>query len=314
MTWVSTPHLVAAVTQAGGFGALAGGNMPAEVLDRTIGETRALVGDRSFAVNVITLGPAYQSHLDVLAKNPPPVVVFAGGLPRDTEIARMKATGAKVMCFASTESLARRLLSFGTDALILEGTESGGHVGPVCLTVLLQQVLFHFAEEVPIFVAGGIGTGRLMAHLMMMGAAGVQMGTRFAVARECETHPQFKEAFYCAAARDAQATGQFDPALHVVAVRALRNEGTRDFERLQLDLIAMIQSGKISPADAQAQIENFWIGGLRRAAVDGDVEHGSVMAGQSVGLVSREETVQEIIDSMVHDCDAEIARCKELLS
>lgn len=314
MTWVSTPKLVAAVTQAGGFGALAGGNMPAEVLDRTIGETRALVGDRSFAVNVITLGPAYQSHLDVLAKNPPPVVVFAGGLPRDTEIARMKATGAKVMCFASTESLARRLLSFGTDALILEGTESGGHVGPVCLTVLLQQVLFHFAEEVPIFVAGGIGTGRLMAHLMMMGAAGVQMGTRFAVARECETHPQFKEAFYCAAARDAQATGQFDPALHVVAVRALRNEGTRDFERLQLDLIAMIQSGKISPADAQAQIENFWIGGLRRAAVDGDVEHGSVMAGQSVGLVSREETVQEIIDSMVHDCDAEIARCKELLS
>jgi enoyl-[acyl-carrier protein] reductase II len=314
MTWVSTPNLVAAVTRAGGFGALAGGNMPAEVLDRTIGETRALVGDRSFAVNVITLGPAYQSHLDVLAKNPPPVVVFAGGLPRDTEIARMKATGAKVMCFASTESLARRLLSFGTDALILEGTESGGHVGPVCLTVLLQQVLFHFAEEVPIFVAGGIGTGRLMAHLMMMGAAGVQMGTRFAVARECETHPQFKEAFYCAAARDAQATGQFDPALHVVAVRALRNEGTRDFERLQLDLIAMIQSGKISPADAQAQIENFWIGGLRRAAVDGDVEHGSVMAGQSVGLVSREETVQEIIDSMVHDCDAEIARCKELLS
>ncbi|MBR4519521.1 MAG: nitronate monooxygenase [Victivallales bacterium] len=314
MTWVSTPKLVAAVTQAGGFGALAGGNMPAEVLDRTIGETRALVGDRSFAVNVITLGPAYQSHLDVLAKNPPPVVVFAGGLPRDTEIARMKATGAKVMCFASTESLARRLLSFGTDALILEGTESGGHVGPVCLTVLLQQVLFHFADEVPIFVAGGIGTGRLMAHLMMMGAAGVQMGTRFAVARECETHPQFKEAFYCAAARDAQATGQFDPALHVVAVRALRNEGTRDFERLQLDLIAMIQSGKISPADAQAQIENFWIGGLRRAAVDGDVEHGSVMAGQSVGLVSREETVQEIIDSMVHDCDAEIARCKELLS
>ncbi len=314
MTWVSTPNLVAAVTRAGGFGALAGGNMPAEVLDRTIGETRALVGDRPFAVNVITLGPAYQSHLDVLAKNPPPVVVFAGGLPRDTEIARMKATGAKVMCFASTESLARRLLAFGTDALILEGTESGGHVGPVCLTVLLQQVLFHFAEEVPIFVAGGIGTGRLMAHLMMMGAAGVQMGTRFAVARECETHPQFKEAFYCAAARDAQATGQFDPALHVVAVRALRNEGTRDFERLQLDLIAMIQSGKISPADAQAQIENFWIGGLRRAAVDGDVEHGSVMAGQSVGLVSREETVQEIIDSMVHDCDAEIARCKELLS
>ncbi|MBR6471618.1 MAG: nitronate monooxygenase, partial [Victivallales bacterium] len=279
MTWVSTPKLVAAVTRAGGFGALAGGNMPSALLDQAIGETRTLTGGRPFAVNVITLGPAYQNHLDVLERNPPPVVVFAGGLPRDTEIARMKATGAKVMCFASTESLARRLLAFGTDALILEGTEAGGHVGPVCLAVLLQQVLFHFGDEVPIFVAGGIGTGRLMAHLLMLGAAGVQMGTRFAVARECETHPRFKEALFRAAAREAQATGQFDPALHVVAVRALRNEGTRDFERLQLDLIAMLQSGKIAHADAQAQVENFWIGGLRRAAVDGDVEHGSVMAG-----------------------------------
>lgn len=314
MTWVSTPRLVAAVTRAGGFGALAGGNMPTALLDETIEETRALVGERPFAVNVITLGPAYQEHLVVLEKNPPPVVVFAGGLPRDTEIARMKATGAKVMCFASTESLARRLLAFGTDALILEGTESGGHVGPVGLSILLQQVLFHFGDEVPIFVAGGIGTGRLMAHLLMMGASGVQMGTRFAVARECETHPRFKEALFRAAAREAQATGQFDPALHVVAVRALRNEGTRDFERLQLNLIAMLQSGKIAHEDAQAQVENFWIGGLRRAAMDGDVEHGSVMAGQSVGLVSREETVQEIIDSMVHDCDAEIARCKDQLS
>ncbi|MBP5300090.1 MAG: nitronate monooxygenase [Victivallales bacterium] len=313
MTWVSTPRLVAAVTKAGGFGALAGGNLSAEMLDQTIGETRGLVGGRPFAVNVITLGPAYHTHLEVLEKNPPPVVVFAGGLPRDTEIARMKATGAKVMCFASTESLARRLIAFGTDALILEGTESGGHVGPVGLPILLQQVLFHFAE-VPIFVAGGIGTGRLMAHLLMMGAAGVQMGTRFAVARECETHPHFKEALFRAAAREAQTSGQFDPSLHVVAVRTLRNEGTRDFEKLQLDLIAMLQSGKISHDDAQAQVENFWIGGLRRAAVDSDVEHGSVMAGQSVGLVSREETVQEIIDSMVHDCEGEIRRCRALLA
>ena len=312
MTWVSTPQLVSAVTKAGGFGALAGGNMPSELLDKTIGETRELVGERAFAVNVITLGPSYQDHLSVLEKNPPPIVVFAGGLPRDTEIARMKSVGAKVMCFASTESLARRLLAFGTDALILEGTESGGHVGPVCLTVLLQQVLFHFAET-PIFVAGGIGTGRLMAHLMMLGAAGVQMGTRFAVARECETHPRFKEAFFRAAARDAQATGQFDPALHVVAVRALRNEGTRDFERLQLDLIAMLHAGRIPHDEAQAQVENFWIGGLRRAAVDGDVEHGSVMAGQSVGLVSHEESVQEIIDSMTQECDAEVVRCRRLL-
>ncbi len=311
MTWVSTPQLVAAVSNAGAFAALAGGSMPATHFEAAIAQTRQLT-EKPFAVNVITLGPAYHDHLSVLQNNHVPYVIFAGGLPRDTEIAAIKATGAKVICFASTESLAKRLLAYGADALILEGTEAGGHIGPVSLTVLIQQVLFHCAE-VPVFVAGGIGTGRLMAHLLMLGASGVQLGTRFAVAKECDVHPNFKQALLRAAAREAQPTGEFDPGLPVVSVRALRNEGTRDFERLQLNLLSMLDAGHISRTDAQAQIEHFWVGGLRRAAVEGDVRRGSVMAGQSVGLVNEEQTVQEIIDQLTQECDQEIARIQCLM-
>lgn len=311
MTWVSTPELVSAVSNNGAFGALAGGSMPPAMLEEAIVKTRSLT-NRPFAVNVITLGPAYKEHLAVLRDVCPEYVIFAGGLPRDSEIASVKATGAKVICFASTESLAQRLLSFGVDALILEGTEAGGHIGPVSLTVLLQQVLFK-CDKVPVFVAGGIGTGKLMAHLLMMGASGVQLGTRFAVASECKVHPRFKEALIKADARDAQPTGQFDARLPVVSVRALRNDGTRDFERLQLDLLSQLDAGHVSRPDAQAQIEHFWVGGLRRAAVDGDIGRGSVMAGQSVGLVLREEPVAEIIGSLVSECDREIARTRGLL-
>ena len=311
MTWVSTPELVAAVSNAGAFAALAGGNMPPKLLDEAIDRTSALTR-RPFAVNVITLGPSYKDHLALLQNHHVPFVVFAGGLSRDTEIAAIKATGAKVLCFASTEMLAQRLLSFGVDGLILEGTEAGGHIGHVSLTVLLQQVLFH-CDTVPVFVAGGIATGRLMAHLLMLGAAGVQLGTRFAVARECNVHPDFKKALINASARDAQPAGQLDSGLPVVAVRALRNEGTREFERLQVNLIAQLDAGHISRKDAQAQVEHFWVGGLHRAAVDGDVRRGSVMAGQSVGLVDREESVADIIADLVSECDREVIRTREIL-
>ena len=311
MTWVSTPELVAAVTEAGAFAALAGGGMPPKLLEESIQQTRALTS-HPFGVNVITLGPAYHDHLAVLKNQPVPYVIFAGGLPKDTEIAAIRETGAKVMCFASTEMLARRLLSYGADALVLEGTEAGGHIGPVSLTVLLQQVLFH-CDQVPVFVGGGLATGKLMAHLLMMGAAGVQLGTRFAVAKECKAHPNFKEALLHAHARDAQPAGQFDSSLPVTAVRALRNEGTREFERLQLNLLSQLDAGHITRGEAQAQVEHFWVGGLHRAAVLGDVSRGSVMAGQSVGLVNKEQSVQEIVQELVQECDQEVERTRRLL-
>lgn len=312
MTWVSTPELVAAVCNAGAFAALAGGNMPPELLRADIERTRALT-KRNFGVNLITLSDAFRAQLEMLESEHVPFIIFAGGMPHEAEIARAKASGAKVLCFAATDTVARRMLEFGVDGLILEGTESGGHVGPVALGVLLQQVLFRFGEEVPIFVAGGIATGRMMAHLMMLGAAGVQMGTRFAAATECAASPAFKQALLHAAARDAQASSQYGSALNIVAVRSLLNDGSREFERLQLHLLNLLNAGRITHDEAQAELENFWVGGLRRA-VQGDVKRGSVMAGQSVGLVKREEPVADIIRDMLDECEAEMGRCREKLN
>jgi len=293
MTWISDAQLVAAVANAGGFGCLAGGNAPADILAAEIERTRALT-DRPFAVNLVTIAPAFPEQLDVLTQLKPRYVVFAGSFPNARQIALVKEHGGKVMCFASTLSIAKRMVRYGADALVLEGMEAGGHVGHVSLTVLLQQVLFE-VEDVPVFVAGGISTGRMCAHMFLMGAAGVQLGTRFAVATESCAHPAFKEKFRKANARDAVSTPQFDSRLPVVAVRALRNGGLDEFARLQLDLIAKLDAGEVHREEAQMEVEKFWMGALRRAVCDGDVAQGSLMAGQSVGLVNKEESVGEII-------------------
>jgi enoyl-[acyl-carrier protein] reductase II len=133
----------------------------------------------------------------------------------------------------------------GADALMIEGSEAGGHIGPVTLSVLLQQILFE-VDSVPVFVAGGIATGRMMAHLMMMGAAGIQMGTRFVMSQECKAHPKFKETFRKAKARNAVATPQFDSRLPVIPVRALKNEGTLEFGKLQLKLMNQLESRRVA--------------------------------------------------------------------
>jgi enoyl-[acyl-carrier protein] reductase II len=311
MTWISDPNLVAAVSNAGGFASLAGGNLPTDMLERQIRETRDST-DKPFAVNLITIAPVYREHLEVVCKQKVPFVVFAGSLPRKAEIQKARSCGAKVLCFASTKSMAERMLECGADGLILEGMEAGGHVGRVTLAILLQQVLFE-VSDVPIFVAGGIGTGRMCAHLFLMGAAGVQFGTLFAVATESCAHPKLKEAFIKARARDAVSTPAFDSRLAVVPVRALRNLSTDDFSRLQLQLMEELDAGKITSVESQLRVEEFWAGRLRDAVVDGDTSHGSMMAGQSVGLVNEEMRVKEIIDRLVADTEAELERVLDLL-
>ncbi len=311
MTWVSNPQLVAAVCNAGGFGSLAGGNTPVDIFRAQIEETRRLT-DKPFGVNLITIAPAYHQHLELVSEMKLPFVIFAGSFPREPEIKIAKESGAKVLCFVSTDSIAMRMIRYGADALILEGMEAGGHVGHVTLTVLLQQVLFA-VNEVPVFVAGGIATGRLSAHLLLMGAAGVQMGTRFAVANESCAHPAFKKRFISANARDAVSTPQFDSRLPVVAVRALRNKGTDDFGRLQLKLIKELEEERITRHEAQYKVEEYWVGALRRAVMDGDIDSGSLMAGQSVGLVNKEESIQEIMDDMVREIEIELQRVRSTL-
>lgn len=312
MTWVSDPKLVAAVSNAGGFASLAGGNAPAKDLERQIEETRRLTG-KPFGVNLITIAPAYREHLVLASRLKVPVVIFAGNFPRRAEVETAKAAGSRVLCFASTKSIARKMLDYGADGLILEGMEAGGHVGHVTLTVLLQQVLFEISD-VPVFVAGGVATGRMCAHLFLMGAAGVQMGTRFAVARESCAHPKFKKAFLRAQARYAISTPQFDSRLPVVAVRALHNLATDDFKDLQINLIRKMDRGEMDREAAQEAVERFWMGRLRAAVVDGDTEHGSLMAGQSVGLVNCELTVEEIMDELVGETEKELRRIRALLS
>lgn len=311
MTWISDHGLVSAVARAGAFGLLAGGNSPVEVLQKEIEQTRATT-HCPFGVNLITVAPNYLDHLALAIEMRVPTIVFAGSIPRGSEIARAKSSGANVICFAATDSLAHKLIDQGADALILEGSEAGGHIGPVSLTVLLQQILFR-VDNVPVFVAGGVALGQMMAHLLLMGAAGVQMGTRFVMSNECAAHPAFKETFRRAKARDAMATPQFDSRLPVIPVRALQNEGSAEFRRLQLELLDKLDAGVISRAEAQEQVERFWMGALRRAVVDGDVKRGSLMAGQSVGLVGEIKALADIVAELVEDGERELQKVLGML-
>lgn len=312
MTWVSDPQLVSAIGNAGGFGLLAGGNTPIDVFERQIIETGELT-EGPFGVNLITLAPVYQGQLELVCKLGCPVVVFAGGIPRKDEIEKAKRCGAKVICFAPTAPLAHKLIQRGADALILEGLEAGGHIGPVALSVLIQQILFN-VDTVPIFIAGGIATGRMMAHLLMMGAAGIQMGTRFVMAEECIAHPKFKETFRKAKAKDAIATPQFDSRLPVIPVRALKNEGSIEFSKLQLELLNKLDENLMDRLEAQYKVEEFWVGALRRAVIDGDVAKGSLMAGQSVGLVDKVQPLNDIIEELVSDAETELQRLKSIFN
>jgi enoyl-[acyl-carrier protein] reductase II len=297
MSWVSERHLVSAISNAGGFGVLACGSMTPELLATEIAQTQALT-KKPFGVNLITMHPALAELIEVCGRYRVSHVVLAGGLPQGPSIARIKELGAKVLCFAPTASFAKKLVRMGADAIVIEGTEAGGHIGPVSTSVLAQEIL-PAVRDVPVFVAGGIGRGESMLAYLEMGAAGVQLGTRFVCASECIAHPNFKQAFIRAAARDAVPSVQVDLNFPVIPVRALANPASRRFIEFQHEVIGRFRKGEIDQKAAQLEIEHFWAGALRKAVIDGDVENGSVMAGQSVGMVTREQPTEEIIGELV---------------
>ena len=303
MSWVSERNLVAAISNAGGFGVIACGAMTPDLLDAEIAATRALT-DRPFGVNLITMHPQLMELIAVCTRHDVGHVVLAGGLPPKGSIEAIKDSGAKLMCFAPTLALGKKLMRSGADALIIEGMEAGGHIGPVATSVLAQEILPELGSELPVFVAGGIGRGEAIASYLEMGAAGVQLGSRFACARESIAHPAFKQAFFRASARDAITSVQVDPRLPVIPVRALRNKGTEAFIAKQREVAARLDAGEIEMAAAQLEIEHFWAGALRRAVIDGDVENGSVMAGQSVGMVTAEEPAVAIVATLVDQAEA----------
>jgi enoyl-[acyl-carrier protein] reductase II len=305
MTWVSERHLVSAISNAGGFGVIACGSMTPDLLDAEIAATKALT-TKPFGVNLITLHPAMLDLIAVCAKHNVGHVVLAGGLPGAPAIAAIKASGAKLMCFAPTAALAKKLVRTGCDALVIEGSEAGGHIGPVSTSVLAQEIL-PVITDVPVFVAGGIGRGSAIAAYLEMGAAGVQLGTRFAASLESVAHANFKKAFFRASARDAVASVQLDPRLPVIPVRALKNAGTEAFTAKQREIANRIDLGEIDLAAGQLEVEHYWAGALRRAVVDGDVETGSLMAGQSVGMVTAEQAVADIIAELVTEAEGALA-------
>jgi enoyl-[acyl-carrier protein] reductase II len=235
-------------------------------------------------------------------------VVLAGGLPPKGSIEAIKEAGAKVLCFAPALTLAKKFARSNVDALIIEGSEAGGHIGPVATSVLAQEILPELGEQLPIFVAGGIARGGLIASYLEMGASGVQLGTRFVCAHESIAHPNFKAAFLRANARDAVASVQIDPRLPVIPVRALKNKGTEEFTAKQIEVAGKLDRSEIDMEAAQLEIEKYWAGALRRAVIDGDVEYGSVMAGQSVGMVHVERPVVDIIAKLVAEAEEALAR------
>ena len=307
MSWVSERNLVSAISNAGGFGVIACGAMTPELLDAEIAATRAMT-DKPFGVNLITMHPALFDLIAVCAKHKVGHVVLAGGIPPKGSVEAIKEFGAKVLVFAPTLALAKKLLRSGADALVIEGSEAGGHIGPVSTSVLAQEFLPALAEEHVVFVAGGIGRGEMIASYLEMGASGVQLGTRFACATESIAHPAFKAAFFRGNARDAVASVQVDPRLPVIPVRALKNKGTEEFTAKQVEVAKLLDEGTLDMAAAQLEIEHFWAGALRRAVIDGDVERGSVMAGQSVGMVTREEPVAEIIARLMTESEEALSR------
>jgi len=305
MTWVSERNLVSAISNAGGFGVIASGSMSPELLAAEIGATKALTV-RPFGVNLITLHPQLLDLIDVCADHRVGHVVLAGGLPSGAAMSRIKQSGARVFCFAPALGFARKLVRMGVDAIVIEGSEAGGHIGPVSTGVLAQEILPQL-DNVPVFVAGGIGRGEAMLAYLEMGAAGVQLGTRFVCAHESIAHPRFKRAFVRAAARDAVASTQIDPRFPVIPVRALANPAIERFIAVQRQVIDRFGRGELSKKEAQLEIEHFWAGALRRAVIDGDIESGSLMAGQSVGFVTREQSTSEILEELVDQALAVLA-------
>lgn len=309
MSWVSERNLVAAISNAGGFGVVACGSLAPEQLAQEIDGVHERC-DKPFGVNIIIMHPELDALVATCIERRVGHVVLAGGLPPKRTVAALKEAGTRVVAFASTLPLAKRLAKQGIDALIIEGMEAGGHTGPVSTNVLAQEVLPHF-DQVPVFVGGGIGRGDAMALYLAMGASGCQLGTRLVCATESIAHPRFKQAIIRANARDARLSVQIDPEFPVIPVRAVANKATERFEAFQRETIARFRTGEMELAEARLAIEHFWAGALRRAAIEGDVENGSLMAGQSVGMVNAEQPTGEIMDELIEQAVSALAASAE---
>lgn len=288
MAWVAESHLAAAVSAAGGLGLIGGANAPAEVIRNYIREVKAAT-DKPFGVNVMLMSPYADEVAKVVVEEGVKVVTTGAGNP-EKYMEMWKAAGVKVIPVVASVALAKRMERYGADAVVAEGTESGGHIGEATTMTLVPQVVD--AVSIPVIAAGGIGDGRGIAAAFMLGAEAVQMGTRFLVAKECIVHQNYKDRVLKAKDIDSTVTGR----THGHPVRCLRNQMTREYVKLE-------NEGK-----SFEELEYLTLGTLRKAVQEGDVTNGTVMAGQIAGMVSKEQTCKEMIDEMMAQAETLLGR------
>ncbi|BDB95898.1 NAD(P)H-dependent flavin oxidoreductase [Candidatus Hydrogenosomobacter endosymbioticus] len=313
MAWISEHNLVSAISNAGGFGVIAGGSLSPDMLKEEIQKTKKKT-IFPFGVNVIAFHPNINELIAVCCEEKVRCVFFGGGLAQKASIDALHKAGVAVVCFATSPLIGKRLVRSGVDALVIEGSEAGGHINSVSTSVLVQEILPTLISEVPIFIAGGIGSGSTILSYIEMGASGCQLGTRFVCTAESIAHENFKNAFIRANSRDAIVSVQLDNRFTVAPVRALENDGMREFIEMQKRVIALFDSGEISKESAQLEIERFWAGSLRKAAIEGCVTTGSVMAGQSVGMVKSIDTCENVIQSLIREMTENILKRGSLYS
>ncbi|QXM05887.1 enoyl-[acyl-carrier-protein] reductase FabK [Crassaminicella indica] len=280
MAWISTAELAAAVSNAGGLGIIAGGNAPAEIIKKEIDKIRELT-DKPYAINVMLLSPYVDEIIDLVISEKVPVITTGAGNP-GKYMKDLKGAGTKVIPVVPSVALAKRVEKSGADAVIVEGTEAGGHIGELTTMVLVPQVVD--AVNIPVIAAGGIGDGRGMMAAFCLGAEGVQVGTRFVCSKECKVHEKYKERILKAKDRDTIVTGRSTGH----PVRVIKNKLSKEFEMLE-------KSGA-----SIEEIEKLGAGKLKLAAVDGDIENGSIMSGQIAGLIKDIKSCSEIIEEMMN--------------
>lgn len=279
MAWVAEHHLAAAVSEAGGLGLIGGANAPGEVVRQEIREAKKLT-DKPFGVNVMLMSPHAEDVAKVVVEEGIQVVTTGAGNP-EKYMEMWKSAGIKVIPVVASVALARRMEKYGADAVVAEGYESGGHIGEQTTMTLVPQVAD--AVSIPVIAAGGIGDGRGIAASFMLGAEAVQIGTRFVVSKEAVVHENYKQRIIKAKDIDTAVTGRS----HGHPVRCLRNKMTREYVKLE-------QEGKNFE-----ELEYLTLGTLRKAVQEGDVDLGTVMAGQIAGMISREQSCKEIIEEMM---------------
>ena len=283
MAWVADYHLAAAVSNAGGLGLIGAASAPGDVVRTQIREAKKLTA-KPFGVNIMLLSPYAEEVAHVVVEEGIKVVTTGAGNP-GKYMEMWKAAGIKVVPVVASVALAKMMQKAGADAVVAEGTESGGHIGAATTMTLVPQVVD--AVDIPVIAAGGIADGRGFAAAMMLGAEAVQIGTRFCVATECICHENYKQKIIKAKDIDSEVTGRSNGH----PIRCLRNQMSREYLRLEKE-----------GAEFE-ELERLTVGSLRNAVIDGDVKNGTVMAGQIAGLIKKEQSCKEIVDEIMEQAE-----------